>query len=316
MTTCRPYDDVVRALHYSVLLLLTKNKGKVFMCRHIKLTKVSLILLCLISQIEPSAEGRESFVMPKAGHQQLSQSEYFLKDGGYLDGDLDAVPKPDNYEKAKVKMERILSAYSSNRIDLDRFKVGHRNEDCLSDAYFVKASRGMAILFSYYSLLRLDFIGQSYDKFSYAHDEQGIEFKDMLMGMSSVQIIEYFGRYASKVRYNDREDIYLFLSELKAAHVRFAKQINEKIITSLNAEKRLDSGNFYDLGFSEHENECFANDWLTLYGVPSNYGYYLVDSWDFYLYSFWLRRYNDKTIRIVDQVLDFVLWFMKDLSRH
>ena len=236
----------------------------------------------------------------------LSFAYNLLAQNEYSDGEQAAVPKPDNYGEVQRKVEKIFLAYKSKDINLGIFELEPYRNYCLNDTHFVKASRGMALLFSYYYLLRLDFLGQSHYRFSYAYQEE-LKFKDMLMGMSFAQITKYFGEYTDKVNHDDHEDIHSFLRELDEAHDRFAKLVNRRVIASLNSAGPLSAQDFYDLGFPAHRNNCFTDKLsLSKVVVKGNQYAYSVN-WDLYLYSFWLRRYNDRTIGTVDKILDFVL---------
>ena len=297
------------------------------MIQHQHLTKLLLVLLYSFCSTESLARNQVEnlFVTITGDYHQIPMRDLenhtsimgdfgnLLAQNEYSAKSLTIVSQPDNYAEAQIRVEKIFSAYESNDIDLAKFNVwlGRERKYCLNDAYFMKASKGMAIVFSYYYLLRLDFLGQPYSRFAYAAHQE-LEFKDMLMDMSSAQIIKYFGQYVHRVNDDDREEIYAFLRELDEAHERFAKQVNRRVIGSLNEKKLLNALDFYDLGFPAHKNNCFTDAITLSHAVVKVKGYssYAVH-WDLFLYSFWLRRYNDRTIGLVNKLLDFALWSME-----
>ena len=229
-----------------------------------------------------------------------------------------AVPEPDNYAEMRSKAEKLILAYKNNDINLDDLEMRTVSDECSDDEHFVKALRGMVILFSYYYLVRLDFINQPYSEFSYAHT-QDLDLKDMLLGMSYAEVIKNLGKYVGELTYQDGEYILHFLRELKVAHEIFVEQIsvNKDAVMFLNVKGDIRSNDFYDLGFPKPINRCvmYSQPYFSGIRVKGSYWtthYNVSKGLVFYLYSFWLRRYNDGTIDIADKVLDFVLWYMGD----
>ena len=214
----------------------------------------------------------------------------------------------------------IINSYKAKNVQLDNLTIGTIDQDIGTiDQETQEIFMGYSILISYYYLARLQYlnesIGSMYDTY-WSNSRKSVSLADILSEQFVSMLTKAFQQNINIITKHDLEYILSFLEELEVYYYVFNTYANKKNIQILNNQGHLYVQDFHNVGFPKSKNTYFIETWIQLRNInirnqESDYSISSL-SLEGYFLSFWLRRYNERNMELVKEILDFVLPRIED----
>ena len=203
---------------------------------------------------------------------------------------------------------KMLSFYIQKFIDTSKINIQfYKPEICTKkDESLIRGL--MTLYLYYYAFVSLDTKNQFGAKdINFQGYSNRKNIKNLFQKANTKQIENYMRLIINHLKQEDSEDVFNILTSLRKTYTFFKKEISKKKILELNKKHFLKS---YDINMNtKDEKECLSSLFNTTklfvdYHELDNSNYTTFND---FVYTFWLRRYNDGTIENVKLVIDAML---------
>ena len=222
-------------------------------------------------------------------------------------------------EKNKLSnlYRKLLKLYQSKYIYTDKTQIELYNKKACNEKE-VSATKGLMTLYIYYyaliniekkkSFSSTDITFQGYRDTKFISRFLGMVEKD--------ELLRYLDLALNHLNNEELDNIYNLLEYLNKVYKIFSEKTSKDMIEKLNKESYDYYNNFDNKIFNINKKSCFSfvHNTKKLYVNKFEIDYENFTSVNSFVYTFWLRRYNDKTIDDVHEIIEFLLQNIKKLK--
>ena len=236
----------------------------------------------------------------------------------------------EQYEKrieiivAKLKGKNFLSSlydksialYKSEYVYTDKMemKLG-KGTNCTKDE--ISATKGLMTLYIYYYLLiDLDKNNKIKDGFLGFQSYRNTQFIEKFMRRIEKEKLEkYIELTIQNLNDKDLENIYNFFDYLNQAYFIFQKKLSNKLIEKWDKNTYFSPIDFKKEFFNTSADECFYYPYISknFFVNDTEIDADNYTSMTMFLNTFWWRRYKDKTIDEVHELIEFTVKNLKEI---